>query len=248
MRFNLATIQLSLTEYVELNYNKLAQFLDELEEGSLVLLPEMFFCGFDYDKLEEHALLSEYIIEKLKLTSKEKNLLICGTVPEKTQEGIKNSAVLIENGKIIGKRSKVKLFSPFEEDKHFVAGKGNPVFETRFGRVGILICFELRFTDMVLELKKKKIDVLLVPAQWGYSRREHLRILSQARAIELQSYVVVADTWGKFKDTEFAGQSGIYSPWGEVLEFSEKGDIYLEAVADLSYVKMVRNTIPVEVR
>ncbi|EDP75025.1 carbon-nitrogen hydrolase family protein [Hydrogenivirga sp. 128-5-R1-1] len=248
MRFNLATIQLSLTDHVELNYNKLARFLDELEEGSLVLLPEMFFCGFDYDRLEEFALLSEYIIEKLKLTSRQKNLLICGTVPEHTEEGIKNTAFLIEDGKVIGRRSKVKLFYPFEEDRYFVPGEENPVFKTKFGRVGILICFELRFTDMVLDLKKKGIDILLVPAQWGYARREHLRVLSQARAIELQSYVVVSDTWGEFKGTKFAGQSGIYSPWGEVLEFSETGDIYLEAEADLSYVEEVRSAIPVDIK
>ena len=248
MRFNLATIQLSLTDNVELNYDKLARFLDELEEGSFVLLPEMFFCGFDYDRLEEFALLSKYIVEKLKLTSRQKNLLICGTVPEPTEEGIKNTAFLIEDGKVIGRRSKVKLFSPFEEDRHFVPGEENPVFETRFGRVGILICFELRFTDMVLDLKKKGIDILLVPAQWGYARREHLRVLSQARAIELQSYVVVSDTWGEFKGMKFAGQSGIYSPWGEVLEFSEMGDIYLEAEADLSYVEEVRSAIPVNIK
>ncbi len=248
MRFNLATVQLSLTENVELNYEKLARTLEELKENSLVLLPEMFFCGFDYERLEEFALLSGYIIEKLKLTSKEKNLLICGTVPEKTDEGIRNTAVLIDKGKVIGKRSKIKLFQPFEENKHFIPGEENPVFETRFGRVGILICFELRFTDMVLDLKKQGIDILLVPAQWGYARREHLRVLSQARAIELQSYVVVSDTWGEFKGTKFAGQSGIYSPWGEVLEFSETGDIYLEAEADLSYVKKVRESIPVEIK
>jgi predicted amidohydrolase len=247
MRFNLATIQLSLTDNVELNYEKLARILDELEKGSLVLLPEMFFCGFDYARMEEFALLSSYIVEKLRLASKEKELMICGTVPEKSEEGIKNTAILIDRGEVLGKRSKIKLFPPFEEDKHFVPGRENTVFDTRFGRVGILICFELRFTDMVLELKRKNIDILLVPAQWGYARKEHLRILSQARAIELQSYVVVSNTWGEFKGVKFAGQSGIYSPWGEVLEFSETGDIYLEAEADLSYLSKVRETIPINI-
>ena len=247
MKFNLATIQLSLTENVELNYNKLEGFLRELENNSLVLLPEMFFCGFDYERLREFSLLSGYIIEKLKLVSKQKSLTLCGTLPEISEDGIKNTAVLIEDGKVVGKRSKIKLFSPFEEDKHFIPGKENPVLKTKFGRVGLLICFELRFTDMVLELKRKNIDILLVPAQWGYSRREHLKVLSQARAIELQSYVLVADTWGEFKGTRFAGMSGIYSPWGEVLEFSETGDIYLEAQADLGYVRQVRESIPVEI-
>ena len=246
MNVRLATLQFSITENIELNYEKVERLLSSAPESSLVLLPEMFFCGFDYERLEEFSRLSEYMVEKLRLVSEKRSLILCGTVPERTEEGIKNTAFLIEKGKIKGKRSKVKLFSPFEEDRYFVPGEENPVFDTDFGRIGILICFELRFTDMVLELKKKNIDILLVPAQWGYSRREHLRVLSQARAIELQSYVLVADTWGEFKGTHFAGMSGIYSPWGEVLAFSEKGDTILQAEADLRQVREVRERIPVE--
>ncbi len=247
MRFNLYAVQLSLTENVELNYNKLAGLLGKVEHNSVVLLPEMFFCGFDYERLEEFSRLSPYFVQKLKLLSKEKDLLICGTVPEKTDKGIKNTAVLIDRGRVIGKRGKVKLFSPFEEDRYFLPGDEEVgVFPTRFGNIGILICFELRFPDMVLELKRKNIDILLVPAQWGYSRREHLRVLSQARAIELQSYTLVAGTWGEFKGTRFAGMSGIYSPWGEVLALSEQGDSLLWACGDENYVSKVRESIPIK--
>ncbi len=245
VKFKLASVQISNSQHPEQTLEKVLGMLKKAEENSLVLLPEMFFCGFDYERLEENASLSEEVIGVLKEVSKEKGILLCGTIPEKREEGIKNTAILIDEGRVIGKRSKVRLFSPFEEDRHFLPGKDNPVFETRFGRVGLLICFELRFTDMVLDLKKKGIDILLVPAQWGYARRKHLRVLSQARAIELQSYVVVSDTWGEFRGTRFAGQSGIYSPWGEVLAFSETGDVYLEAHADLSYVKEVRKAVPV---
>ncbi len=246
MRFVLGCVQLSLEENPELNYAKLVALINRASDGSLILLPEMFFCGFDYEKLEEASCLSDYVIERLKVISKEKELMLCGTAPKKTERGIKNTAFLIDRGKLVGQRSKIKLFSPFGEDKYFLAGKENPVFETRFGRIGILICFELRFTDMVLSLKKKGIDILLVPAQWGYSRREHLKILSRARAIELQCYVAVADTWKEFKGIRFAGMSAIYSPWGEVLAFSEEGDTLLEAFCDLKRVEEVRQTLPVE--
>ena len=247
MRFNLYTVQLSLTENVELNYSKLAGLLEKVEHNSVVLLPEMFFCGFDYDRLEEFARLSDYFVQRLKLLSKKKDIMICGTVPEKAEGGIKNTAFLIDRGHIIGKKEKTKLFSPFDEDKYFVPGdEKEGVFPTRFGNVGILICFELRFTDMVLNMKRKQVDILLVPAQWGYSRREHLKILSRARAVELQSYVVVADTWGELKAVRFAGMSGIYSPWGEVLAFSEQGDSLLWAHGSLEHIKKVRESIPIE--
>ena len=246
MVFKLAVLQLSLYSDPDLNLGKVLRLTESLSGKSVLLLPEMFFCGFDYDRMDEFAGASQYVLGTLAELSKEKDLLIVGTLPKRTQDGVQNVAFLIENGKLIGERAKAKLFSPFDEDKHFVPGKGSPVFDTGFGRVGVLICFELRFTDMVLELKRGNIDILLIPAQWGYARREHLKILSRARAIELQSYVAVSDTWGEFKGTRFAGQSGIYSPWGEILAFSESGDVLLVSEVDLRKVSEARKAIPMD--
>ncbi len=248
MRFTLTTLQVSLDEDVEKNTDKIFGYISRARDNSLVLLPEMFFCGFDYDRLEEFADLTEEVIKELKSISAEKGLLLCGTAPEKTKEGIKNTAYLIQDGEVIGKKSKIKLFPIFDENKHFTAGAENPVFETKFGKVGVLICFEIRFTDLILDLKRKGAEIVLAPAQWGYARRMHLRVLSQARAIELQSYLVVSNTWGELGGTKFAGNSGIYSPWGEVLTFSETGDTLLEAEVDIDYVRKVRESIPVNIK
>ncbi len=247
MKFLVATAQFSLTKSWEKNLEKAIGYLKEVEEGSLVLLPEMFFCGYEYERLEEFSEISEEVLERLKEVSSERKLLVCGTLPERTAEGIRNTAYLIQDGNVIGKRSKMKLFPIFDEDKHLVPGKENPVFETKFGKVGILICFELRFTDLILDLKRKGTQVVLVPAQWGYARKEHLDILSRARAIELQSYLLVSNIWGQHLETVYAGSSGIYSPWGEVLAFSEKGDTLLKAEADLDYVEEIRRRIPVSI-
>lgn len=246
MSFKLASLQISLSDRIEENTEKVFSRLEALEENTLVLLPEMFFCGFDYDRLEEFADMSKRVLEELKKISGKKKLIVGGTVPERTEEGIENRAFLIQDGEILGKRGKIKLFPPFDEDKYFVPGKENPVFETRAGRIGFLVCFELRFTDMVLDLRRKGIDILLVPAQWGYARREHLRVLSRARAIELQSYVIVSDTWGEHAGTKYAGQSAIYSPWGEILAFSEKGDILLVAEGGLERIREVRKLLPMD--
>ncbi len=246
MRFRLASLQISLEEDPDINLEKVLLFTNNVPENTLLLLPEMFFCGFDYERMEHFSKMAVSVLETLKDVSRRKGITICGTLPKRGEKGLQNAFFLIEEGRILGERAKVKLFSPFEEDKYFVPGEGNPVFETGFGRVGVLICFELRFTEMVSELRKEGIDILLVPAQWGYARREHLKTLSRARAIELQSYAVVSDTWGEFKGTRFAGQSAIYSPWGEVLAFSEKGDTLLLAEAYLEKVREVRETIPMD--
>lgn len=241
----LYSLQFRLTTPQE-NLKRVLNYLRGIERNSLVLLPEMWFSGFDYENLKVHARETQRILKILKDISLEKNAVICGTLPEESEEGIFNTAFLIEDGEIVGKRSKIKLFPLFDEDKYFARGKENRVFETKFGKVGILICFELRFTELIMDFWKNRPDIILVPAQWGYARRKHFEILCRARAVELQSYLVASNTWGEYLGTRYAGHSGIYSPWGEVLAFSEKGDTLLSAEYDRNYLQEIRRTLPME--
>jgi predicted amidohydrolase len=81
---------------------------------------------------------------------------------------------------------------------------------------------------------------------WGIERREHFKVLTRARAVETQSFLMASNAWGKTGRTTFGGASGIYSPWGEVLAFSEDGESFLTAKVDLSEVDRVRERIPVK--
>ena len=229
-------------ETPESNLRRVLKFLEKVEPNSIVLLPELWYSGFD---AKNYLKETKRVISLLKKISLKKKILISGTFAQEIRGKIYNLAYLIYEGKVLGKRGKIKLFPLFGENKTFSPWKENRVFDTPFGRIGFLICFELRFTDLVLELRRKKPHIVLVPAQWGYARREHLRVLSRARAIELQSYLVLSDTWGEGNGTRFAGQSAIYSPWGEVLAFSEEGDTLLEADYRPQYVEKVRKALPV---
>jgi len=246
MEFSLSVLQISLGDDPEENLLRVMSASEGSPEGGILLLPEMFFWNFDLEKLGAFAEMTPAVLRELSDLSRRKDLLLCGTLPEKTEQGIRNTAYILDRGELIGRRSKIKLFPLFGEDRFFTAGGENPVFETRFGRIGVLICFELRFTDLVLDLRKKGVDILLVPAQWGYARRTHLELLARARAVELQSYLLVSNIWGVLRGTKFAGRSAIYSPWGEVLCFAETGDSLLTAKAKLSYVEEVRKTVPVD--
>ncbi len=242
----LYSIQIKLASPEE-NLRKVLNFLEKTEKNSLVLLPEMWYSGFDYENLHKHAENTRRVISILKKISLRKRLLIVGTYPYLLGGRIYNMALLIEDGRITGKRGKIRLFPIFDEDKHFTPWRENRVFKTKFGKVGILICFEIRFTDLILELQKERPDIVLVPAQWGWARREHLSTLSRARAVEMQSYLLLSNTWGEHLGTRFAGRSAIYSPWGEILSYSETGDTLLEAEYDLAYVERVRKAVPVKI-
>ena len=121
-----------------------------------------------------------------------------------------------------------------EEDKHLNAGKAEDIglFEIDGIKYGLLICFELRFKDLWKQLEGA--DVILVPSQWGITRKKHLEILPQALAIMNQCYVIVSNS---AKET-MASSSAIYSPNGGVVM-----DDMLEAIEaeiDFSLMKKMR--------
>ncbi len=231
---------------VESNVEKVFSYIKDIDKNSLVLLPEMFSCGFDNDNLEKHVKKTPEIYNLLKEFSKEKNCVISGTLPEKSKGNIYNKAFVIDNGDIIHKQAKVKLFKPTGEDRYFKAGKNIDVVESSSGNLGIMICFELRFPNISYTLRKKGVEIILVPAQWGKPRKEHFEVLSKARAIENQSFLVSSNTVGKIGDLDYAGSSGIYSPWGETLAFLDNEEGLIEADINLNEIYRVRNLIKMD--
>ncbi len=227
---------------VEENLKKVLEMLRYVKDGSFVLLPEMWQCGFDYQNLEKHADATHEVLQELIRVSKEKRLTVVGTYPLKVNEGIHNSAIVVDKGNIAGVRHKIKLFPLYEEQKYFLPGNENPLFEVSGVKLGILICFELRFPELSWSLREAKL--LLVPAMWGSKRKEHLKVLSRARAIENQCFLMLSNAWGEVGGEEYGGSSAIYNPWGEVLAFSERGDSLLQVEVDLEDTQRVRNLIP----
>ncbi|RMA93342.1 nitrilase-related carbon-nitrogen hydrolase [Hydrogenothermus marinus] len=236
---------------IEKNMEKIFSYIDKIEKSSktsLLLLPEMFSSGFDNENLENHAKETPQIYKDLEKLSLEKNLVISGTLPEKSRYGIYNKAFVIDKGDIIFKRAKVKLFTPTNEDKYFKPGKNSfDIAESSVGNLGIMICFELRYPNISHILRKKGVEIILIPAQWGLSRKEHLEILSKARAIENQSFVVVSDTTDKIGRISYAGSSAIYDPWGKTLAFIDSEEGLVEADINLSEVYRVRRKIKMEI-
>ncbi len=229
------------------NLDKIFSYLKNVEKGSLVLLPEMFSCGFDNENLEKHVKETPSVYRKLKQFSYEKHLVISGTLPEKSRKGIYNKAFIIDNGEIVYKQAKVKLFRPTGEHRYYRAGKNFDIAESSNGNLGIMICFELRFPNISYTLRKKGVEIILVPAQWGKPRKKHLEVLSQARAIEDQSFVVVSNTVGKIGDIEYAGSSGIYDPWGERLAFIDDEEGLISADINLGDVYRVRKKLKMDI-
>lgn len=203
--------------FVELNSN-LVTCDDRLEyliqtiinnPNSLIVASEVYLSDFAYVDMEQASHFTESAINKLQEVV-DKQILIF-TVIRKVDNVFVNQAIVINEHRICHSQEKAMLFKLGNEDKYFVAGKIDNIvpFEINGLKIGILICFELRFKELWRQLEG--CDVVIVPAKWGKPREPHFKILSNALAIMNQCFVA-AHSGG---DENMTNLSIIYSPNGE---------------------------------
>ncbi|KAA0889815.1 carbon-nitrogen family hydrolase [Oryzomonas rubra] len=204
--------------------------------ANLVVLPEMWSSGFAYKSLNELAQRTAGIVEELLALSRDLKLVIVGSMPEPNGDKVFNTVFLADNGTLAGVYRKIHLFSLLGEDRAFSGGNRWLVAETSVGKVGVIICYDLRFPELSRRLAVEGAQVICIPAQWPRPREEHWRTLLRARAIENQLFVVACNACGPIGKLELFGMSMVIDPKGEVL--AEAGDGESEIVADLDMQAM----------
>jgi len=222
--------------------------------ANLVVLPELCNTGFVFNNREEVIKLAETIprgptIEAWAAKAKEKNLFIVGGIAEVSGEKFFNSSVLIGPKGYIGTYR--KLHNWFEEKLFFEPGNlGYPVFELPFGRLGMLICYDMWFPEGFRILMEQGADIVCIPTNWvpfpskirtcDESGRCMVHYIAMANAHVNAMYVICADRVGIERDQRFLGGSIIIGPSGWSLAgpaSSEKEEIL---VADISVVESRR--------
>ena len=212
--------------------------------AQLVVLPEMWSSGFSYKNLNVLALRTAAIVEELLALSLELKLVIVGSMPEPNGDKVFNTVHVIDNGKLAGIYRKMHLFSLLGEDKAFSGGDQWLLAETTLGKIGVIICYDLRFPELSRRLALEGAVVICVPAQWPRPRQEHWRTLLRARAIENQLYVISCNACGIVGKLDFFGMSMIIDPKGELI--AEAGDEEREILGhlDLQALHDWRSQIP----
>lgn len=228
-----------------------------LNDADLVTLPEMFNTPYDNDKFIENAEIEEESItlEYMKDIAKEEKIYLqCGSIAEKDESNIYNSAYLIDrNGKIIAKHRKMHLFDintktmTFKESDTLSAGNSINTVKTKLGNISLAICYDIRFNEFWTLLNKNKSDIILLPGAFNPTTGPlHWEVLIRARAIDNQAYVVATSPSQVENPYYIAwGHSMIVNPWGKILAqaYEKEEIIYSEIIhKDISDV---REQIPV---
>jgi predicted amidohydrolase len=215
--------------------------------GDIVVLPEMFSSGFDYPRLAEHARASATVTGWMADKAREFKVALAGSLPETRPEGVGNSLVFMdEAGMMVGFYDKAQLFPVTGETQYFAAGDRLTILQWRGVKVGLLICFDLRFPELARALCLAGAELILVPAQWPLSRADNFQDLVKVRAMENQFFMVAVNSCGPdHAGTAMAGYSLAADPRGAVLASLEKDPGIASVVLDMSEVERVREAFPV---
>ena len=232
---------------IKANLTKISGYLETLasENVSLAVLPELFSCSFDNEKLEEHSGSTQDIIEKLSILARDHRMAIAGTLPELEGDRVFNTMVFIDaDGKIKGKYRKLHLFRLTGEHLYYTAGSDIVTIDSTLGRIGLMTCYDLRFPELARVLFLKGAQLIVVSAQWPEPRKEHWEILIKARAIENQLFMVCSNRTGREAGLTFPGMSMIVDPMGKALVRAGSDESCVFAEIDPATVENIRTLIP----
>jgi len=214
----------------------------------LIVLPEMCSTGFTMEgsRWAEALTPEQGACASLAAAAREFHVWVLAglAVREITPARLVNAAVLFDPaGSIAAIYRKQRLFAYAGEHEVYAPGDGPVVVTVEGVRVGLFICFDLRFPELFRAVAPD-IEAALLVANWPERRRVHWDVLTRARAIENQCYVVAVNRTGVGDGVEYDGGSVAYDPWGEPVGIGGGGTAPRVVDIDPARVKLVRARYP----
>jgi omega-amidase len=206
------------------NLLKVREFAARAKQSGaeLIVFPEMIDTGYSMPIIQTHAASwTSGFVPGLREIARNLAIAIVSGVSERDGALIYNSQIFFDQkGEIVAKYRKTHLYAvpPVEEQKCFSAGDTFASFAFADLRLGLSICYDLRFPEMYRKLAAEhNVIAFIISSAWPFPRVEHFRVLALARAIENQSYVIASNRVGKDEDLWFCGSSAIIDPRGVVI-------------------------------
>jgi len=263
---SLAVIQMESGADVGENLKTARRLLEQatLQGAKLALLPENFAAMGRRNLAElarEEAAGSGSILPWLKQTCRDLKLwLVAGSIPLPPDDAPKAkpracSLLFNEQGERVARYDKLHLFDVdvpndgvrYRESDDYDFGKQITLADTPVGRVGLSICYDLRFPELFSALRLKGAEILCVPAAFtAVTGTAHWEVLLRARAIETQCYVLAAGQGGNHPgNRQTHGHSMIVDPWGKVLAERAAGAGVILADRDAALQQSIRERMPI---
>lgn len=206
------------------NLHKIRDFASRAKRSGaeLIVFPEMIDTGYSMPVIQEHATSWDAgAVPELQNIAKELSLAIIAGVSDRDGSRIYNSQAFIDaTGEIIAKYRKTHLVTAAPLDERPVFASGDAFVSRKIDKfnLGLTICYDLRFPEVCRALAiEHGVNVFVNSSAWPFPRVEHLRTLALSRAIENQSYLVLANRVGTDAGVTLCGTSVIIDPYGAIL-------------------------------
>ena len=254
---SLAVIQLRTETDYKATMEKTRRMLGEAaaDGAQVAVLPEMFSCPYDQAWFKLFAARGHLeTVEALSRWARELGLiLVGGSVPEVEDGRMYNTSfVFDEQGRQIARHRKVHLFDVdlpgmcFHESHSFAPGNEVTVFDTRFGRMGLAVCFDLRFPELFRAMAVRGARVVFLPAQFNLTTGPaHWELSLRSRAVDNELFVVGASA-ARCEGFSYQcwGHSTVVDPFGTVLASCDETEQILRAELALARIDEVRRQLP----
>jgi len=251
----IAVVQMKADTDKKNNLKKILKYISQAaSKGSaLCTFPEFMMCYTPSSQsAKELADIAEKIsgefVSSISEAAKQNSIQVVGTLYEKSPKPNRvydTSFLLDKNGKLISKYRKIHLYDAlgFKESAKLYPGSSitKPV-KTNAGKMGMMICYDLRFPEMSRMLASSGSEILVVPSAWvkGKMKEEHWLTINKTRAIENGCYVISPDQVGNV----YCGRSLVVDPYGKILLDMKKREGIGVVNISLDEVKQVRNKLP----
>ena len=262
MKTKIALAQMTSIADIDRNLKKSYELIQQAvkQKADLIAFPECFlFLGKDslYQGIAED--ITGPLVGMFQEQARLNNIsILMGSFPEKDPENPKkiyNTSILISRqGKILNTYRKIHLFDVELPDLRLIesetvsAGKKVVISDHEIGKIGMTICYDLRFPNLFQQLNQAGAEIIFTPAAFTYQTgKAHWLTLLQARAIENQVYIAAPGQVGQHnKQRRSFGHSVIIDPWGKILALAPEEECVICAEIDLDYIREVRRKMPVQ--
>lgn len=208
----------SRLENIDENFLKAEKFINSAKNSDVIILPELWPTGYCLSSIEKFADINgQRAINFLSVLAKKNFVnIIGGSIAVKTNGKIFNRSLVFDRfGKLLITYDKTHLFRYAQEEKIFSAGNKISIVEIDKVKCALAICYDLRFPEFIRRIALTGVEIIFIPAAWDLKRLAPRQILTRARAIENQLFVVFANSLGK---------SEIIKPDGELLAEAQCGE------------------------
>lgn len=227
------------------------------KNADFIVLPEMFNCPYSNDKFIEYAEEEQnsFTLDEISSSAKDNQVyILAGSIPEKENGKLYNTSYLFDkSGNIIAKHRKMHLFDidvkgkiTFKESDVLTAGDEFTIADTEFGKIGIGICYDVRFPELARIMVEKGALILFYPGAFNMTTGPaHWELLFRSRALDNQVYCVgVAPALNEDASYHSFGHSIIANPWGEILAEADEKENLITCDIDLDEIKKIREELP----